>query len=418
MAWVGVAVAAIDRKGRGAVRAGQRSPGRVPMGQSGVGLVTLAAMALPGVFHAPAHAEDAPTQGRVAVKYLHYSDGQSVATQYPYYDGTQGDSLKRITVNSPAVSVLVPISNQWSLEGGLVVDQVSGASPRYYSDVSGASRMSDTRVAGDVKIVRYFDRASYAVGASISNEHDYRSTALSLDGKWSSADNNTTWNLGLGGSIDAINPTQGGQHNVVGERKGTAEIIAGVTQVLSRNDIVQFNMTASHGRGYFSDPYKLYDNRPRRRSSGVGLVRWNHHFEDVGGTLRTGYRFYGDTFGIRAHTLDLGWTQPFGESFKLTPSMRYYSQSAASFYYDPVTDAQVYPGPLDNPSYTTTDQRMSAFGGLTVGLKAEWRSSDFTTDLKVERYEQRPDWRLGGSGSQGIDRFRAIFVQLGVSRPF
>jgi Protein of unknown function (DUF3570) len=402
MAWAEVAVAATELNT-------VRRP---------VGLITLAALALPGVMPVAARAEDAPERATVSVKFLHYQDSQSVGTRYPNYTGSEGSSFDRVAVNSPSIQVLLPVDSRWSVVAGGVYDQVSGASPKYYSDVSGASKMSDKRSAADVKVTRYFERAAVAVGAARSSEHDYKSTALSLDGRMSSDDNNSTWNLGLGVTIDAINPVKGGQHNVVNEHKGTGEVMLGLTQVASRDDLVQLTLTQSVGRGYFSDPYKLYDYRPRRRNASVGLLRWNHHLEEWGATLRSSYRYYRDTFGIRAHTAELGWVQPVSATLKFTPSLRYATQSAAYFYVDPVTDTSLYPGPVGSPTYNTADQRMSAFGAVTVGIKAELQLGLWSTDLKLEKYEQRSGWRVGGEGSPGIDPFHAVFVQFGVSRPF
>ncbi|MEP7295299.1 MAG: DUF3570 domain-containing protein [Burkholderiales bacterium] len=381
-------------------------------------LITLAALALPGVMPGAAHAEEAPERGSVAIKYLYYKDSQSVNTSYPYYDGSEPSKLDRITVSSPALQLVVPLGRRWSVEAGAVVDQVSGASPKYYTDVSGASQMSDRRAAGDVKIVRYFERGAIGVGAAYSTENDYRSSSLSLDGRWSTADNNTTLSIGLGGASDSINPVKGGQHDVSNERKRSAELMLGLTQVLSADDLVQVTLTGSRGRGYYSDPYKLFDARPRERNAAIGVLRWNHHFAGWGASLRSSYRYYRDSFGIKAHTFDAAWVQPLSDAVKLTPSVRYYSQSAASFYYDPVTDINVYPAPLGNPTYSSADQRLSAFGCITAGMKLEWQLGDWATDLKVERYEQRSAWRMGGSGSTALDPFQAIFVQMGVSRAF
>ena len=387
-------------------------------GRRPVGLITLAALALPGVMPVATRAEEAPERATVSIKFLHYQDSQSVRTRYPNYDGSEGSSFDRVSVNSPSIQLLLPVDRHWVVEAGGVYDQVSGASPKYYSDVSGASKMSDKRTAADVKVTRYFERAAVAVGVAHSSERDYKSTAMSLNGRMSSDDNNTTWSLGLGATVDAIDPVKGGQHNVVNEHKGTAEVMVGVTQVASRNDLVQITLSQSVGRGYFSDPYKLYDYRPRRRNASVGLLRWNHHLEDWDATLRSSYRYYGDTFGIRAHTVEVGWVQPLSPTLKLTPSLRYATQSAAYFYVDPVTDTSLYPGPVGSPTFSTADQRMSAFGAVTAGIKVELQLGLWTTDLKLEKYEQRSGWRVGGEGSPGIDPFHAVFVQFGVSRPF
>jgi hypothetical protein len=78
----------------------------------------------------------------------------------------------------------------------------------------------------------------------------------------------------------------------------------------------------------------------------------------------------------------------------------------------------LYHGPVGEPAYSSTDQRLSSFGALAFGLKAELQLGRWTTDLKVEQYEQRPQWRLGGEGSPGIDPFHATTLQLGVSTNF
>lgn len=369
------------------------------------GAIIAAALALPGVV---AHAENAPERAEVAIKYLHYQDAQP--------------GLDRIKVTAPSLYALVPLSPQWAVEGSLVSDSVSGATPRYHSAISGATpRMSDLRHAGDVKVTRYLERSSYGLGLTHSQEHDYESTALSLDTSFSSEDNNRSWNLGLGFASDKIGSTNDASLH---ERKHTTELMAGVTQAVTSSDLVQLNLTFNAGRGYFSDPYKEPDIRPRKRDQSILLTRWNHHFHALGSTLRSSYRYYQDSFGIKAHTLGLDWVQPVNSMLTVTPSLRLYSQSAANFYYDPVYDtslgAPYPPGYFTNPPATISpDQRLSAFGAVTVGLKLALQlTPDWSTDIKAERYEQRSNWRVGGSGSPGIDPFYATFVQFGVKRRF
>lgn len=382
------------------------------------GAIVAAALALPGVLPAPALAQGAPEQGSVSLKVLAYRDSQSVDVQYPQYTGREVDRLRRISVDAPSFAIVAPLGSQWALDGSLMVEQVSGASPRYYSDISGATvspGMTDRRTAGDVKLTRYFERAALGVGFAGSTENDYRSSAFSLDGRVSTDDLNTTFNFGVGTSADRIDPDNGSNLH---KKRRTTELMGGVTRVLTRNDIAQVNLTYSFGRGYYDDPYKLFDKRPSQRKQGAGLVRWNHHFAGLGSTLRSGYRYYRDTYGIRAHTFDLAWVQPVTHNFAITPLVRYFSQSAARFYYDPVTDIAVYPGPIGNPKHYSADQRLSAFGAVTFGLKAELQLGRWTTDVKVEQYEQRSDWRLGGKGSPGLDAFHATILQLGLGTNF
>jgi hypothetical protein len=366
----------------------------------------------------PAQAEEAPDKAVIALKYLHYEDGQSVQTQYPFYDGTEPGTFNRIRVDSPSAALSLPLGRHWLVDGAVVVDEVSGATPRYYSDISGASRMSDRRVAADLKVTRFEERSALAVGVAHSGENDYVSNALSLEGRWSSEDNNSTLSAALGLSSDTIEPTGGGVQGIDQEHKRSVEMMLGVTSAMTRNDLVQMTLTLGFGRGYFSDPYKQFDNRPRKRDSGVYLLRWNHHVPYWGASLRTSYRYYSDTFGIGAHTVEAQWVQPLAGGFKVAPLLRYHTQSSASFYHDPVTDVAVYPGLPGEAKYSTDDQRLSAFGGITAGLKVEYTWGDWTADAKVERYEQRTQWRLGGQGSTGIDPFHASMLQLGLAYSF
>jgi hypothetical protein len=383
-----------------------------------LGWLAAAALAVPGVMPRPAAAEEAPDKTVIALKYLHYEDSQSVQTRYPFYEGNEPSTFKRIRVDSPSALLSLPLGRHWLVDSSVVVDEVSGATPRYYSDISGASTMSDRRVAADLKVTHFEDRSAIAVGVAHSGENDYVSNAFSVEGRWSTEDNNTTLTSALGMSNDTIKPTDGGVLGVEEDHKRSIELLLGLTRAVTRDDLVQMTLTLGFGRGYFSDPYKQFDKRPRKRDSGVYQLRWNHYMSHWAASLRTSYRYYSDTFGIGGHSFEAQWVQPVVEGLKLAPLLRYHTQSSASFYHDPVTDIEVYPGLPTDERYSTDDQRLSAFGAFTVGLKAEYTWGPWTADAKVERYEQRSQWRLGGQGSLGIDPFHATSIQLGLAYSF
>jgi Protein of unknown function (DUF3570) len=368
------------------------------------GAIIAAALALPGVV---AHAESAPEKGVLAVRYLDYKDSQP--------------GLDRIHVQAPSIYVLAPISPQWAVNGSLVSDSVSGATPRYHTAISGATpRMTDKRLAGNVQVTHYKERSSYSIGLAGSDENDYTSTAGSFNASFSSEDNNRTWNLGIAYASDKISSTNDPTLN---EQKRTTELLFGVTQAWTADDLVQLNLTLGRGRGYYTDPYKEVDNRPGERNQVIALLRWNHFVPAAGAALRTDYRYYHDSFAINAHTVSAEWVQPAG-NFVFTPSLRLYSQSAASFYFDPVYDpnlgAPYPPGYFTNPpQYSSADQRLSAFGAVTLGLDLAYNvTRDWMVDLKVQRYEQRSNWRVGGNGSPGLDPFSATYVQVGIETRF
>ena len=357
-----------------------------------------AALALPGL---AVNADTAPEAATIALKVLDYRERQPGAN--------------RVKVVAPALSLVTPLGSRWSLSATAISDSISGASPAYHT--SGLTTLTDHRKAADLSLSRHFDNATLTVGTTYSTEADYRSRGVSLQGSLSSDDRNTTWTAGVAASSDRINPTN---RVVENEHKRVAEVLLGVTQVLTEHDIVQFNARWSRGRGYFSDPYKVFDNRPRERDHHTLQVRWNHHIEAAGGTLRSSWRWYGDTYGIRSHTLGFEYVQPLPAGWTVTPILRVYTQGAARFYQpaDPSTEP-FPPNPPADAEHYTQDQRMSAFGARTVGLKvARQIGADWLADVKIERYSQRGAWRLFGSGSTDLLPFDTRSIQIGLWRRF
>lgn len=366
-----------------------------------------AALLLPGVLPLamPAHAETAPEEAVIATKVLDYQDRQP--------------GLKRTHVDAQSLYLLVPIKGEWSLEASAVHDSVSGASPRYHTSISSASRQTESRTAGDFRLTRYAARHSWYAGAAVSDEHDFHSRSISGGASFSSVDNNRTASFGAAFTQDRIGATGDAS---LDERRRTLQLTAGLTQNLSPRDIVQGSVTLGRGIGFYDDPYKFPDHRPDHRNQLVASARWNHHIEAYGATVRGGYRYYADSFGIRAHTFDVNWAQPLNERFQLTPGVRYYTQSAARFYFDPVYDTKLgepFPPGGSAGRNASADQRLAGFGGLSASIRFDVKlDKAWALDLTLERYEQRGSWRLGGEGSPGLAPFSARWIQLGASYRF
>jgi hypothetical protein len=361
--------------------------------------LTAAAMLLPSA--RPAMADAAPEKSIIAFKYLNYKDWQP-----------DGD---RMNIKATSMRVMTPIAGKWALDFTGTIDSVGGASPHCYT-VSAASVNHDVRKAGDLSVTRYLSSGTLTAGTSWSVENDYSSKSVSLQGGLSTPSKNTTVTLGGSYTSDNINPTNH-SYGFYTEHKKTYAMIVGLTQIMSKNDIVQFNLGRSVGVGYFSDPYKINDKRPRHRNYTTIMGRWNHYFEPTEGVLKLSYRYYTDTYGIKSHTLGSEYMQPLPNGFSVTPSVRYYSQSTANFYIPTDSPDSITPDVV----YTTfsEDQRLSAFGAVTLGLKVSKHISDgWLVDARYDRYMQRGDWGINGKGDPGLDKFDASFVQLGIAKEF
>lgn len=357
-----------------------------------------AALALPGIVPA-AHAQSVHDKGYIELRYLDYRDWQSGAD--------------RMTVRSPSLYTLVPVSDTVEVEGSLVYDAMSGASPLAFNSLSGASGqgVGDYRVAGDAKVTKYFGDWALGVSGVVSDEQDYLSRGGGVDLRIFSADRNRTYAFGFAGANDRINPTNGLVSN---QPRNTVELLFGITQALSPTSLINSNVTYSYGHGYFNDPYKLVDVRPGERRIWAWLTRYNTYFAQPDATLRLSYRYLHDSFGDASSTLTADWVQTLPQGFTVTPRLRYYTQSAASFFYGPPPGKGFV---LGQPY--TMDTRLSAFGAFTVGIDvAKALAQGWSVDLRLDYYRQESSWKLGGGGTPGLLPFSARWMLVGVSKTF
>lgn len=342
-------------------------------------------------------AAEPPDATLVSFKYLDYRDYSAEGS--------------RMRVTQPLLYVHAPISETLSLEGAVVVDTMSGASPEYHNTLSGASGrgIHDERHAADLKLHRYFSRQKLALGIAGSTENDYDSRSLSGEWQWASDNQNTTLTLGLARTLDKIGSELDPK---LAQQRDTSEYLFGVTQVLSPVAIVQSNLSYKASDGYHDDPYKAADRRPGGRHQLAWLTRYNHHFPASDITLNLDYRYMKDNWGVRAHTLGAALTLPIASDWRLRPSVRYGSQTAAYFYSDR------FP-PRRFGALYSVDYRLGGFGSATVGLKLSHDlDADTTIDISLERYAQRATWKWGGGGSPSLDQVQARSLTLGLSHWF
>jgi hypothetical protein len=356
-----------------------------------------AALALPGLALAPAaRADTPPDQTTLAFKQLYYRDDQP--------------GQQRMRIESPALYWLVPVKDVAAIEGYAVSESISGASPYFFNTLSGASGLiRENRNAFDIKGTYFMDRAAVALGVASSHENDFSSRALRAEARFSTDDQNTTLSLGAGHIDDTITSTV---DPLLHQARHTDALLAGITQVWSPVTIAQLTLTATFSQGYQSDPYKLFDQRPNQRNQYAALARVNHYVAATEGAVHLEYRYYQDDWGIRASNIGADYYQPLGKGWMIHPSARYYTQGAASFY------SNTFPPPEFGVNYSA-DQRLSSFGAISWGLQVSRNlGNDFTFDLSFDDYNQRTGWRAFGSGSPGLESFRARYVTLGLSKKF
>jgi hypothetical protein len=167
------------------------------------------------------------------------------------------------------------------------------------------------------------------------------------------------------------------------DSKTVRGLVLGLTQVLSRTWLVQLNYSYGQSQGYQNDPYRLitmintappapgqlpgapiayyYEGRPRARTRESVYLGSKLALGPM--VLDASTRAYRDSWGIRSVTLQVADRVALGPRLFAEPSLRYYHQSAASFFRYYLVRGQ----PL--PDYVSPDIRLSDFAATTVGLK-------------------------------------------------
>lgn len=348
-------------------------------------LAQAAALAVPGVASAEMNAE---------YLYSWYREAD-----IPGSRTGNGQSQERYDIRSHLVRLVGPWKDK-NLGLNLMYETLSGASPwfvmagpdgRPLQVMSGAS-IREERIAADGSVSFAIPGGTAAVTLGTSDEDDYRSFSGGGEVEFTDPEKSWTWSLGGRYSNDRIEPTQGGRQtpSVRKEDKESLNAYAGVSRVLSPRTVVQGGLSAMLADGYLSDPYKLVqvqstgslmpDSRPDQRLGWAAVTKLRHHVEQADAALHADYRYYVDDWDIHSHTLELTWHQNVGDSWRVSPGLRWYSQSQAEFY------APYFATPPAD-GYASSDYRLSPFGALSGRLDVTKTLGDFAVGGGAEYYE-------------------------------
>jgi hypothetical protein len=332
-------------------------------------------------------------------------------------------------VTEPVAWGRVELADGWEIRGSAAVDIVTGASPELVTNVSGkpvqvitGASVDDRRTIWDLKVSKRLGDWSLGVSGARSSEEDYLSRAYGLEVKRDLNDRNTTLTAGFGRAADRV---RSHDDPTLDEPRDTREYLVGITQVISQVSGGPELAAWSRGEGYYNDPYRhtltfypepsvpafAVDTRPDHRNTFAWITRYRHHVASRNGTFQADYRFYRDDWGIRAHTVEVAWSQVVGGTWTLRPALRYYTQSQADFYTPLI--------PQPQPAIMSSDQRLAAFGGLTPSLRVEYRHpGGWRFEGTVGYIENASRFHAGGGGSEFFETLRAYYAIVGVSRTF
>ena len=270
----------------------------------------------------------------------------------------------------------------------LIHDSISGASPTgaypkldVSTSASGTTtrgafplaRDNNHRNAGDFAYSRKLGAHLPTVDVSYGKEDDYVARGAGLADAWTLAGGRGTLHYGVSGSNDLSEPVTNNLHLA---RKSVSYAL-GWTWILGPDDLMDLSASQTQLRGYLDEPYKVVqvadtlvpDHRPDTRTRDALLFKDAHYFY-WDGALKSSYRYYKDDWQVKAHTLDFVYDQHLDDGWTVTPEVRYYTQTAASFYADLLAAPR---------TFLSSDYRLSSFSSIMAGLAATWELSDGLT---------------------------------------
>jgi hypothetical protein len=358
-----------------------------------------------------------------------------------FYSDYKGGGMD---ITGKSVLVRKKFTEQFAVEANYFVDTVSGASVDVLSQ---ASVIKDERKQKSVSLDYIHDKTQYNLSYMNSSERDYISNTTHFSLSQDMFGDLTTVSLGFTDS-----------RNKIGENNGTAfkpnvawlghsysrSFEAGVSQVITKNLISGVTFEVITDQGLLSNPYRsiryLNAANPVGYSLGSQIYPNTHTSTAVEGRAKyylpyraaasASYRYFTDTWAIRAHTFELGYTQPISNLWILEGRLRYYKQSHASFYSDlfPFAGSQ---------NFEARDQNLAALTNTTVGIKATYaflpdgwkifKRGTVTGDLSRIRFKYKdfrdirdyqPPTYTGPVGAEPLYKFDATVYQIYVSMFF
>jgi hypothetical protein len=284
----------------------------------------------------------------------------------------EGGGLK---VQGPSVLVRKNYADKLSVTAGYLVDQVTGASIDMI--VSHASPLREARKQKTLGVDYLYGKTTYSVGVESSIENDYDSSAVHVAIAEDMFGDLTTVTLGASRGWDKVTRiSDSALHKDPNfhERLDRKTWSLAVSQILTRNLIGGVDYEAITEQGYLQNPYRSirYLRLPGLAAAAPEIFPGTRTTNAIAPRLKyylpwraslTGkYRYFFDTWEIRAHTAELIYTQPlFRDSLITDVSYRHYRQTAASFYSDLFQFA-------NQQNYMARDRELAAQHNNSVGI--------------------------------------------------
>lgn len=263
---------------------------------------------------------------------------------YHNYDGGG------ITIDGPSILVRKNFADQVSVSANYYVDNISSAS---IDAVTQASPYKEKRTQTSAALDYLHDKSTLSYSYTYSTENDYDATTNYIGVSQEMFGGLSTVSLSYTQGDNTVSKTGDASFSDVASFKNYRVSLA---QVITKKTIISLTYDIITDEGFLNNPYRQIryldsgsasgysfqaENYPRTRTSNAASFNLRYHLPYRAAAF-IGYRFFTDSWGIKADTVEIGYTHPLKENWIFETGLRYYAQNQADFYSDlfPFRDAQ------------------------------------------------------------------------------
>lgn len=342
---------------------------------------------------------------------------------YHSYDGGG------VKINGPSLLARKSIGESSSVSANYYVDSITSAS---IDVVTSASRYNEERTERSLGVDYLRDNVTMNLGYTRSEENDYLANTASFTISQDMFGNLTTVSMGYSRGWDTVGKR--GQDDFA-EDVTRQNYRLGLAQILTKNMVLDLGVETVTDEGFLNNPYRSVryldadsavgysfepEAYPSTRDSNAFSIKALYYLP-YRASVSAGYRFFTDSWGIRADTYEFGYTHPTEKSWIFDLKYRLYSQNHADFYSDlfPRQQAQ---------NFLARDKELSTFASTSIGFGASYELAPGTCTcidkgsltLSYDRihftYDDFRDISGGGlPGEEPFYDFNADVVQLYLS---
>lgn len=272
-----------------------------------------------------------------------------------------------LDVSGPSILARKSIGKHTSVWGNYYVDSITSAT---IDVVTSASQYTEERVEQTLGMDYLHDNTTMSLSMTSSVENDFDAKSMNFGISQLMFGDLTTVSLGYAKGWDIITAT--GSPSLE-EEANRQKYKLGLSQVLTKNLLVDLSFETITDEGYLNNPYRSVrylvnptsyategEVYPNTRTSHAAAMRALYYLP-YRAALRGELRGYTDTWGINGNMAEIAYIHPTKQGLTYEASYRVYSQDSASFYSD------LFNAPAEF-IYRARDKELSTYSTQTIGL--------------------------------------------------